>query len=507
MKKKFIYAFISVITLSLTLTSCKKYLDINKSPNSAEAVDPKLLFSFAATSYADLRASGDLWIPFALAGQSVSDGGNNPTGWGIPAEGEYIVSTFSTGNSWRAYYTTIGANLKQAIQLSESAVPKNNNAAAQCKVLLAMDMYELTTVYGDVPFTEAFNPAISYPHFDPQQTVFAGVLSLLNDAIAQFDVTSPLKIGATNTPNVAGDDVFYGGDIAKWKRLANSVKLRTLMTIVDKDPTQAAAIGQMVTAAANVSSSADNFLMPFQAATGKQNPKYAINLQYNNGVSFFFASKYVTDLMDPTIPYAVSDPRLPVFFDKPTTATHYVGILQGTDGDDTANPRISKNLHTATEPETFFSYQEELFYEAEVYARGLGVAANLTTANTLYKKAVSQSCQFYGATATVGDTFAAALPDLTNTTVYPTTAKNTNQVNAINYQHWVDKMDRGIDAFTQWRRSGPAGSEVPNLQIPTGAPADGLYRRYEYPVTNEISVNPNAPKTPIRYYTPMWFDL
>ncbi len=74
MKKNLIY-ICSVIVIAITLTSCKKYLDINMNPNAAEQVDPKLLFSFATTSYIDLRSSGDLFIPMALAGQSITSGG------------------------------------------------------------------------------------------------------------------------------------------------------------------------------------------------------------------------------------------------------------------------------------------------------------------------------------------------------------------------------------------------------------------------------------------------
>jgi TPR repeat protein len=490
MKKKFIYAFLGVVTLSLSLTSCKKYLDINKNPNTATAVDPKLLFSYAVTSYVDMRASGDLYIPMALAGQSIATGGNNPTGWGIPSEEEYVISSFSTGNVWRTYYSSVGANLKQAISLAEAQTPKNNNSAAQCKVMLALAFYELTTIYGDVPYTEALNTDISYPHFDPQQTVLNGVISLLDQAIAQFDPASPLKI--------SDYDLFYKGDIAKWTRLAKSLKLRTLMTMVDKDPTKAATIGQMISAGGLVSSAADNFQVSFQDVSGKKNPKYAIGEQYNGGQNFFFASKYVTDVMIP-----VNDPRLPKFFDKapspPAGATGYEGILPGTDGFDGINPRISTTLQSAVEPETIFDYQDELFYEAEIYARGLGVTADASKANGLYKQALAESAKYYGVDAATAATFANGMASIT------TTGKPAADV--INLQHWVDLMDRGIDAFTQWRRSGPEGAEVPALTIPVGAPGDGLFRRYEYPITNEISVNPNAPKTVIKYYTKQWFDL
>lgn len=490
MKKKFILT-ITVLTLILSLPSCKKYLDINTNPNAAVKVDPKLLFSYAVLSYVDLRASGDLWIPMALAGQSVTDGFANPTGWsgGGLNEAEYNIDPLVYGNPWRTYYTSVGNNLKQAISIAEGSVPKNNNAAAQCKVILALSFYELTTIYGDVPYTEALRTDISYPHFDPQQTVLLGVVSLLDEALAQFDVNSPLKIGDASSPTY---DMFYAGDIAKWKRLATSIKLRTLMTLVDADPTQATKIGALIGTGGMITSAADNFQVPFQNIQNKKNPKYYISEQYNGTKNFFFASKWVTDFLDP-----LNDPRLPKLFDKPATQTHYIGLEQGADGDDAVNPRVSTSLQTATEPETVYDYQDELFYEAEIYARGLGVPQNLPMANTLYKKAIEESCKFYGVAAGTAASFAAGLPDLS------TYAKPADQ---INYHHWCDLMDRGVDAFTQWRRSGSEGNEVPALTLPIGAPGDGLFRRYEYPITNEINSNPNAPKTKIKYYTKMWFD-
>ncbi|PYF75862.1 SusD/RagB family nutrient-binding outer membrane lipoprotein [Pedobacter nutrimenti] len=485
MKKTYIYLLILVLASSFSLSSCKKYLDINKDPNTATTVDPKLLFSFAVVSYANLRSSGDSYIPFALAGQSVATGGNNPTGWGVPSEEQYKISSFSNANSWRAYYTTVGANLKEAIKLAESASPVNNNAAAQNKIVLAMCAYEATTVFGDVPFSEAWNTNISYPKFDAQKDVMEGCIALIDAALKQFDDASPLKI--------SDYDLFYKGDLNKWRRLANSVKLRILMTMVDKDPTKVAAIGTMITAGNFIGASTDNCLINYQDVAGKKNPKFLLNEQYNNGVDFFFGCNYVVDFMR-----NLADPRLPRFFTKPDQAADYFGVENGATADDNVNVRVSPLLHSAVEPEVFFSYQEELFYEAEIQARGLGVPVNLAAATTLYRKAVQQSCLFYGVDAATAQTFAASLPDL-STVASP--------VKLIHMHHWVDKMDRGIDAFTQWRRSGPSGDETPALKLPIGAPAGPLFRRFEYPTTNEIAVNPNAPKNRIMFTEKMWFDL
>lgn len=515
MKKITIQILGAVLLIGTLAPSCKKYLDINQNPNAAEQVDPKLLFSNAAISYINVRASGDFYIPLGLAGQAIASGGNTATTWGTPSEEQYDVNALSLGNSWRALYNYSGANLREIIKLSEGAAIPNNNAAAQAKVLLAFVFYDVTTLFGDAPFSEALNTDILYPKFETQQQIFEGILSLLDDAQAQFDEASPLKI--------ADYDLFYKGDIAKWKRVARSMKLKVLMTMVDKDPGKAAAIGQLLQEGGFISAVTDNFQISYANTAGRYNPKYGLNRQYNNEESFFGASKWVVDFMNP-----LNDPRRGIFFERPAGVTTFVAPQPAQDIDNAVHARINRNYHNASQPEVLFNYQEQLFYEAEAYARGLGVAANMTKANQLFKQAVAESVRFHARQAlaatliTAGArnstiaadftaaannamasaaTFAEALPDLTSF------ATAREAVKYIHYHHWVDKWDRGLDAFTQWRRSGPEGDEVPALTLPPGAPAGGLFRRYEYPITNEIAANPNAPKDRIRYFEKMWFDL
>jgi hypothetical protein len=276
--------------------------------------------------------------------------------------------------------------------------------------------------------------------------------------------------------------------------------------MVDKDPSKAALIGQMITAGGMVSSPADNFQVAYSNTAGRYNPKHGLNKQYNSEQSFFAASKWAVNFMSP-----INDPRLPIYFEKPAAAVAYAAPETGEDINDAVHSRINRNFHHAAQPEVLFSYQEQLFFEAEINARGLGVAVNLATANTLFKKAVEESVKHIagqskdaaaaGTATAAAATFAASLPNLA------TFASNREAVKYIHYHHWIDKMDRGVDAFTQWRRSGPQGDEVPPLTLPNGAPAGGLFRRYQYPITNEIAANPNAPKETILYDVKMWFDL
>ena len=61
-------------------------------------------------------------------------------------------------------------------------------------------------------------------------------------------------------------------------------------------------------------------------------------------------------------------------------------------------------------------------------------------------------------------------------------------------------MDRPLQAWTNQRRSN-----VPVLQVPSGANAPGLFARFQYP-DRERNVNPNVPSPLPEVYDKMWFQ-
>jgi hypothetical protein len=472
-----------IILIALGGVSCKKYLDINTNPLTATNIEPKLLFGYAVTAWDANKNSGDSWIPIGFMVQNMASGGN----YGFGASDVYDISPFSLNNTWNTYYTSGGNNLKLAIKAAEEANPKNNNTAAQCKILLAQMMYETTMLYGDIPFSEAFQAdEFPAPHFDPQKQVLEGIITLLDEAIAQIDPASPLKI--------TDYDVFYSGDLTKWTKLANSIKFKVLMAMVDKDPTKAAQIGALLANPNSmIASPADNQLFKHYVTTNQENPKYRLLKKYTNGDNqWFFANKKVFDFMAPT-----NDPRIPKYFDKGPNANDYIAINSEEEADETT-ALISAYLFRKDAPTVFLSYQEILLLQAEAYARGLGVGVDLTKSQQLFHDGVQAAMNFYEANpADIATYLTTQLPDLTSVA---------DPVKEIHIQQWIDLMDRPLDAFVQWRRSGPDGNEVPALTLPQGAPAGPLIRRYVLGPAEKTS-NPNIP-TPLPLYSDkMWFDL
>lgn len=496
MKKNNIY-IAAILGIGLLFTSCKKYLDINEDPNRVTTVKPELLFNYALVTYGTNRSGGDFYVPLILAVQTESDGGSY--GW---AQGNaYDIGTYSLGNTWTTLYVNGGQNLKLAAQISESSTPANPAAAAQCKILLAQEMYDCTMLFGDIPYSEAWQATtIPYPKFDSQQDVLNSLLKLLDEAIAQIPASGGNPIEAA--------DLAYKGDLGKWKRAAYAMKLRILMAMIDKDPSKAADIAALAQSSNLMASGEDNLKFPYGTAKGNQNLKFSLLDNYglfleDGRNSQFFAHNVILQPM-----VAQKDPRLPKYFDLPSGQTEYIGV----NGGQTANETVATISTSQTAlpdganapifamnaPELILSYQEQLFFLAEVYARGIGVTADLTKATQYYQKALEEACVYYGVDRTAAHTWAASR----------SLSSVSNAVNEIHLQQFIDLMDRPSDAWVNWRRSGGPNdnTRVPLLSIPEGAPAGHLFHRWSYPVTAEVSANPNAPTTNPQYYDKLWFE-
>ncbi|WP_166962407.1 SusD/RagB family nutrient-binding outer membrane lipoprotein [Yeosuana marina] len=491
MKIKNIVLFISIIFFTVYSCSNEDLLKVNKDPNVATSIDPDFLFGYAAYSWTGNRTGGDVFLPIGWASQAFSTGGN--AGWGY-GEDRYDISPFSIGNAWSGYFVNSGNNLYIAIQQAEAADPVNNNAAAQAKLTLANVMFEVTMIYGDVPFRQAWQAGeFTNPVFDPQEQVLNDLLVMIDEALAQIDVTSIVKISS--------NDPFYKGDMAKWIKFGTSLKLKILMTMVDKDPSKAGEIGALVNSSNLITSPVDNFKIDYFDETNSENPKNKIFKNYAGGVNpWIFANTIGYTLMDDR-----SDPRIPIYFDanrdgdflSVDTATE---ALLYPNGDVKSSPISLDNLWKVDAPDLILSASEIQLLRAEIYVRGLGVASDISMANTLYKEGVKQSLMYHSISEVDADAYVNGdLPDISGMSAVKAEEE-------IHIQQWIDFQDRTLEGWINWRRSGPEGSEIPNLTLPPGAPAGGLFRRYMYP-TGELNSNANAPDGGDMLFDKVWVDL
>lgn len=466
-----------VVMLALGLVGCEGYFDINQNPNRSTAADPAFLFTNALTNYATNRS-----IDFGVAAAAFSQI-QAPGTFGVfvnPAR--YTISTFTNGNTWRSVYSNVLVNLNEAIKIAESSDPVDLNASGQCKIFSAFTYLTATQIWGDIPFSESLNPEITQPNFDSQEAVLQGVLDLLDEAIAQIDVTSPQGIGS--------NDLLFGGNMAQWVRFANSLKFKTLMIMVDADPTKEDEIRNMLTTADMIGSGDDNAFFPFVNAAGNKNPIWRILETYTGEDNIcYFGSEATINLMK-----SLGDPRLDVYFTPGPAADTLIPVTAGGAGSIAESARMTWGqsapaLIRPDQPELMHTYAEQMFLEAEAELRFNNDAA---TADALMREGVQASLDFYGVDAGDASAYLNTIPDLASLSV-------ADARDAISGQQWIDLIERPLEAWTQWRRA-----EYPALELPFNAPTTDIIRRFRYPDT-EANANTNTPVQQ-ELDVKMWFD-
>src|SRR5690606_25121455 len=87
--------------------------------------------------------------------------------------------------------------------------------------------------WGDVPYSEVLmarypDGHIVNPKYGSQRVVYKGIVASLDSALKLLDPNDAARPGA--------DDIIYGGDMTKWMKFANTLKLRALLRMSGADP-------------------------------------------------------------------------------------------------------------------------------------------------------------------------------------------------------------------------------------------------------------------------------
>ena len=227
---------LSIYTIALTLltgvlsfTSCSdEYMEnMNTDPTKAAALDAN-----AQLTTAQLQTYGDLGVVeiyrnylYGFTQQLM--GCWNTTNFG----GRHMLSDDEMDRVWTTFYTNSIKNLTDAQYRTAQDQGKTNIHAA-LTIYRVYLMSIITDIYGDVPCKEAgmgFLQGIFNPRYDTQEEIYH---SFFQDLTAAVEALDPAKDAITG-------DVIYGGNILKWKKLANSLRLRFAMRISNVDPQKA----------------------------------------------------------------------------------------------------------------------------------------------------------------------------------------------------------------------------------------------------------------------------
>ncbi len=468
---------ISVVIIGM-LTSCESWLDVNTNPNSATTVEPAYLYSGAITAFSANRIGGDGFCPIGTGSQMWSSGGL----WGNYGD-FYVFSPYSTGNCFSIVYGTAGKNLFLAVEEAEKKTPVQTNTIAQCMIFSAETFFQNTLTYGDIPMTESFDMTIDKPKYDTQEQVLDSIVLMLDAAIDMID--------ESNTA-ISTNDLVYGGDMDSWKSLAKSLKFRTLMYMVDRKTEYASKITAMLEEGGMISEQDGNFAFPYFDVAGNRNAMWTIGDQYygEEGIDDFFMTPEDGDIMNPT-----NDPRRSIYF-KPgeDAGGDFIGCAASEDATTSSAYYNAANLAKPDQEDVMFSLSEQLLLEAEAEVR---FNNDLVTAEAKFDAGLKASLSYWGIDELAQNSFVA---QFSFTSV-------DQALKLIHEQQWVDLIPRPIEGWSNWRRSGSDGNEVPALTVPINANSPDLFRRWPYPTAERSANLDNMPSPLPEIYDNMWFDL
>ena len=220
---------ISIATAALCMFSCSdEYLEnLNTDPSKAATIDPN-----AQLTTAQLQTYGDLGMVeiyrnylYGFTQQLM--GCWNTTNYG----GRHTIADSEMSRIWTSFYTNAIKNLTDA-EFRTSGDESNVNINAVTKIYRVYMMSIITDIYGDVPCSEAgqgYVGRIFNPVYDTQEDIYDSFFKDLAEAVEALDESKDAVTG----------DLIYNGDISKWRKLANSLRLRFAMRISNAAPEKA----------------------------------------------------------------------------------------------------------------------------------------------------------------------------------------------------------------------------------------------------------------------------
>jgi hypothetical protein len=449
MKKLFIYSSFTVVMLFLLVSCTKDLTSLNSNEKKPASVDPAALFAYAEKRMADAVTSTSVNLNvFRLYAQQ----------WAQTTyidESQYDLTTRAIpGTFWTLIYTDVLKNLalaKESVTAdTELDAAGKANRLAQIDIIAIYAYSVLVNIYGSIPYSEALDIDNLFPKYEDGQTIYTDLLKRLDVSLAALSVSGD---------SFGSSDLIYKGDITLWKKFGNSLKLRFGVLLADFAPATAKTVVEQ--AAPNVfTAAADNALFPYSTVTPNTNPLWESLVQ--SGRKDFVGASTIIDVLND-----LSDPRRQFYFS--TVDGDFIGGDYGESNEYASFSHPGALLERKDLKGVFIDYTEVEFLLAEAVERGFSVTG---TAATHYTNAITSSIVYWGGTAEDAAEYVAQ-PEV----AYATAVGDYKE--KIGVQKWLALYNRGLEAWTEWRRL-----DYPHLEAPADAISD-IPLRFTYPVDEQ----------------------
>lgn len=457
----------STVIIAFVLVGCNKFGDTNVNPSLLTAASTRALLTNSLQAYSGLilgnAASARLGAMYV---QHLSEG---------PYPGPSLYNDRNL--SFAGWYTGPLYNLETIINYNnEGSKAANGNGSkdnqiAVARILKAHYFLMMTDRWGDIPYKQALkgNAAFS-PVYDKQQDIYTDLFKELTEAVAQIKEGEAAVVG----------DVLLGGNMAAWKRFANTQRMIMALRLSKADPAKGKTEYAAAKAAGVITSNAQNISYKFIAGDPNNYNPWHNNYVVSNRNDYAI-SKTLTDYMEPK-----ADPRLPIYGE--VLAGNVVkGLTYGRNaainipaaysriGAYFGGPALTGVPAQQSAPMSIYNYAQVLFMEAEAAKIGYTAGGDVA-AKTFYDDAIKASMEQYGVY-----TPAAYAAYMLNPSVVYNPVDGLKQILT---EKWVHSYLNSWETWNDWRRTG-----FPVLTPAVDAvDARGIPLRLGYP-TNEAALN------------------
>jgi len=340
----------TILIIAILFGSCESIVDgINDNPNDIliSDVDAELFLTGAMLANTIVQSGHLNRIGGMYSGQLVGLSSLYSNVYG------YALSTAESNTTWSRIYVGVVPNARHI----RNVAPNDRLSVGIAKVLEAHAVGTGASIFGDVPYSQINDSAISDPVFDSQMSVFTDLIALLDSAISDLNAASSRTFP---------QDIYYNGDANKWAEAANTLKARYYLQMKNYP--------MALTAANSGISSAGNSMLftprGDPGITGSKNLFWEILFGSRAG-DIGTANSYLMQILDPANALYRGNAN------TDETARH--GYSEVDDASGSANTGIVEEF----EPMNLVTFAENQLIRAECAARASGVGAGLPHLNSV----------------------------------------------------------------------------------------------------------------------------
>jgi len=382
----------------------------------------------------------------------------------------YALQPSWNRGAWERAYTEV-MNPLYRIETSTRTNTALSSVFAMAKILKVETMHRISDLYGPIIYARYNSPnADNGVSYDSQEQAYNGFFADLDSAV---NILNPL-IGTAVSSIMTRADLVYTGDISKWVKFANTLRLRLAMRISNVNPTLARTQAEFALNTANgglIETNAESFIINLQA----DNPINTINnswLDVGMGASM---ESFLT---------GYNDPRIASYFVPATDAAvlgQYKGIRQGIQMDVKSRYENYSRLTSLGSTAQLLKAPEAWFLKSEAALKNWNGAGS---AQTNYETGIRLSFDQYNlsasAAAYIADNTSRPAPYIdpksataagvadpgandvlegdpilsTITIRWDEGAPETDKMERILTQKWIAMFPDGAEAWAEQRRTG-----------------------------------------------------